>query len=142
MAVSLKYGINLEAETYKVNKALLLLPKDVRNKILKRAGNAAANVIFNIAKVNIESTYKRHTGRLLGKNALIKKIGEIRGDTVTLYVANAKRTFYLKFLERGTKNITARPVMRPAMDAGKGEAFNKFKIVSARGVRREVKKYT
>lgn len=42
---------------------------------------------------------------------------------IIVEIANTKSTYYAKFLEFGTKHISARPFMRPALDNNKNEVL-------------------
>jgi HK97 gp10 family phage protein len=49
-------------------------------------------------------------------------------------------TFYWRFLEFGTKDIAARPFIRPAMDASKGEAADTFVREYTKAVERAIRR--
>ena len=55
-----------------------------------------------------------------------RKVTLIVGPRVKGAFGKARSGYYGMFLERGTKNIKARPFMRPAWDAKKDEVIRRF----------------
>ena len=114
---------------------------DMINKGGRSALRSAANVIRKEARLRAERLGDPSTPERIADNIVVRwdrktfrktgnpafRIG-VQGGAK----GNAKRqgkggdTFYWRFLEFGTKNMPARPFMRPALDAKQQEAVQRF----------------
>lgn len=141
-----------------VQNALSKLPGAIQDKVVVGASRAAAKVIAEDAKRRV----KVDTGLLKKSIAVAKaKKADTPKGIVRFYVVpktnvkfSAKATvggksakvkgktssFHAHFLEFGTKNMQARPFLRPAMEATKDSTVKAFQDYALKRVEKEVKK--
>ena len=120
-----------------LNKELKLLPEDLRNKALNGAVGAAARVLRDEAMRNvpvdtgnlkgaIRSQKKKTPSKYIGKHQVnIKPRGRV---TILTRGRNRRSssTYYAKFIEEGSSKTPARPFMRTAFAAKRGDSVKTF----------------
>ncbi|MBS1170026.1 MAG: hypothetical protein H6R01_944 [Burkholderiaceae bacterium] len=132
-----------------LKKALEELPKNIGKNVLRGAVNAASTEFKKEAVARAPSD----TG-ILKKSIYQKQIREKSSATQqTFYIGvragkRAKTTkkgqkldaFYARFVEFGTSKMAAKPFMRPAFEAKKLAAIEKFKEYAAKRIPDEIAK--
>ena len=132
----MKVTLKLEG-TKELDKALSRLASDARETIMKEAILAAGEPIRQEA----ESRAPRRTGRLAGD--MVAEVGAKHKPSVRVGIG--KLGWYGRFIESGTgqrktKNsanrgaVSAKPFLKPALEAKKNEALAKFREVLRRGL--------
>ena len=115
-----------------LDRRLAALERNAGRTILSRATAAGAEVIREEAA----RLAPRSAGR--GPHAAdhIKRRRKKASRTSALFEIgyDRKKAWYLRFLELGTKFISARPHLRPAMDGKKDEATREVGRVLKRGI--------
>lgn len=132
-----------------LKKALAQLPKNIGKNVLRGAVNAGATEFKKeaVARAPMDSG-------VLKKAVYQKQIKEKSSDTQqTFYIGvrSGKRSkttkkglkldaFYARFVEFGTSKMAAKPFMRPAFEAKKEAAIEKFKDYMAKRLPEEIAK--
>lgn len=107
-----------------IQKVLDSLAPRVRGKVMVAALRSGGNVIRTSAKQRIPirsepgaKAFRKggSKGRLPGFGRASVIVRKVRGGDI-VEVGASKRAFYLRFLEFGTRFISARPWLRPAFD--------------------------
>jgi HK97 gp10 family phage protein len=121
--------------------ALRQLPKELQGKVLTAALRDGARIVINDAKVRAPKATEPHfvgKGKELvqpgniARNIMVRKVKDT-DNTATVSVGirakgkAGKNAFYWRFLEFGTKFISARPFMRPAFESKKHEVAEAIK---------------
>lgn len=148
--------------------AMKSIQNDVKIRVTRAATRAAANTIRDQARVNarrvddmttkeaiyqnIATAYGRKATQATGnmtmrvgvlggaKPAKLRKDKETGENTVNPNSSNpGGDTFYWRFVEFGTRNVAARPFLRPAMQQSGLAALNAFSIVMSRGIFRALR---
>lgn len=139
------------AETVKVEglsdlkKAIAELTGDLKRKVIRAALRDAAKPMQRAAVVAAPMLKKDHPHRLPGtlkKSIVTKASKRFRGQNgeIGVYISVAKRKrlggkagarnpfdpFYWRFLEFGTKKMSARPFLKPAFEANTHNAIQIF----------------
>lgn len=140
------------AETVKIeglddlNRAIAELTQDLKRKVVRGALRDAAKPIQRAAVANAPTLQSPATYRLPGtlkRSILVKASRQANGrdGNIGVYIAVRKRKglggkagarnpfdpFYWRFLEFGTKHISAQRFMTRAFDANSGAAIDIFK---------------
>ena len=119
--------IGFKLNTGNLESAFKKLSDAVGENALRAAGAAGAALIRDEAITRAPED----TGALRN-NIIIKRLEEIsKGNESQTYmvIPRSKPAFYWRFLEFGTAKMGARPFMRPAFDARRGDALNKMREV-------------
>ncbi len=113
------------------------LERVASESVLRQATVAGARVIFDEVKLRApvgntswesqDGKQKRYPG-FLRDNILIAFDQErsVEGLRATYLITWSKEVFYGRFLEHGTSKMAARPFLRPAYEAKRAEAAQKF----------------
>ena len=146
-----------------LQKALEELPRQIQQKPLRSAVAAGAKVILDEAKNrvpvntgNLQKSLYRYRSRKMstvGKETYlvgVRKGKGVYGDTrlnrrlgrVGRKYTTQGEAFYWRFIEFGTSKISARPFLRPAFEAGKGDAVNEIKNRLRKAIDMQVRKLT
>lgn len=119
MVASAGAVIRKEAKSIAQSKGLRKTGSLIKNIAIKRERNAPANVVqYNVSV--------RH-GRDFGKRKNVVKYLAVgrKGRIVTKFKDDP---YYWRFLEFGTKNITARPFIAPALERKRSEAIRAMEL--------------
>lgn len=139
-----------------LRKNLKMLAGDVQLKTAWSAGKKAANVIRDAAKANASRIDDPESPNSIAKNIAIqrntrrfKRTGDIsfrigvRGGAKSKE-SNEKNpggdTFYWRFIELGTRKVSARPFMQPALRDNIANATNTFAREFDKGINRAIKR--
>ena len=143
--------------------ALKEIQNDVRIRVTRNATRAAANVIRDQARVNAKRVDDSSTTEAIYKNIvtaygkketqatgnMTMRVGVMGGAGSVRLRKNKETgvkdvnpntsnpggdTRYWRFVEFGTKDVKARPFLRPAMDQAGFAAFSAFAEVMSKGV--------
>lgn len=120
--------------------AIDALEQVASESVLRQATVAGARVIFEEVKLRApvgDATWESKSGKqkrypgFLKDNILLAydKERSAEGLRATYLVTWSKDAFYGRFLEYGTSKMAARPFLRPAYDAVKDAAAEKFSEV-------------
>lgn len=129
-----------------LEKVLKMLPKQITEKVLVSSVRAGANIVKKEmeARAPIGTEIKKRKGRTLPPGTLKKGIKTRRdkksGASVTIKVGVFKKGFYGQFLEFGTKEISAKPFLRPAWEQTKMEALEKIGQALGKNIQKAAKK--
>jgi len=142
------------------NKAEILqlldrLPRAFESKAVRKLIKYAVDPLVKKARELAPRSKRPHIGKY-GKvmpGTLAKSIGTIdmkRSRKVALVVGPRVRGvfgknrsgWYGQFIERGTKNIPARPFMRPAYDLTKEEVVRRFEQDAKKVFEKEIARWT
>ena len=136
-----------------LDEFLKRLPEQIQRKALMQATAAGARVLRDSARgrvpvrANPPSPIKVSKGATKGRmpGFLRASIGTWRikkgaSGTVTYGVGSRGYAFYGKFLEFGTKYITARPFLRPALDSSYLWAIEAVASVLKQKIEKEIAK--
>jgi len=146
--------INVDVKGLKeLDEFLKTLPEKIQRKALMQATSAGARVIRDSARGRIPVRTNPRGPIKVGKDALKARLpGYLRASlgiwrikkgakgTVTYGVGARGYAFYGKFLEFGTKYITARPFLRPALDNSYLWAIEAVASVLKQKIEREIAK--
>lgn len=114
------------------------LAKVASESVLRQAAVAGARVFFDEvrmrAPVNLgiyEGKWGRHPPGFLRNNILIAfdKDTSVEGLRASYVITWSKEAFYGRFVEFGTSKMAAKPFLRPAYEAKKQAAAQKFSEV-------------
>lgn len=109
-------------------KALLDGARIIQKEVIKNARDINNVVDHNL---KIDGVYERLEAGNLAKNIRIRRMKKTEKGTKTAQVyVKLKRAWYAKFVEgreNGTSRQVASPFMRPAFEAKKEEAIEKFR---------------
>jgi len=92
---------------------------------MQKAARKGAAVIVKEAKVEAKKKMRRRSGQLQKSiTSRVMKRFELRGrNSKGQKVGVRGRAFYWRYLEFGTKKMSAKPFMRPAIESKKQEAL-------------------
>lgn len=135
-----------------LEKALEAFPDKIARNILGGAIRAGAVVIQNEARQKAPQSAGPHkVGRKikgvivqpghLRKNIKVRMAPrKSRTSPIEYWVYVSKRAWYWKFVEFGTKKMSAKQFMRPAFDSRKQEALERIKEYLAARIEKEAEK--
>jgi HK97 gp10 family phage protein len=119
-----------------VKEVFKQLPVEIARKALRGAMLDGAEVIRKeaqrLAPIRAESSLKKMSKRKLRKAGFLKASimkrmrARPREGDMTVSVGWSKDAFYGSFIEFGTRFITARPFLRPALDSKATEASKRI----------------
>jgi HK97 gp10 family phage protein len=132
-----------------LGEAFRRLDADMQKKAGRSATAAAATPIKRRAITNIKSSPSVETGAL-SKSVIVKRLPKnqtppdtsehivtVRGRGKKLKSGNIQNSApYASKVEFGTVHMPAEPFLRPALDAGKGEAVDAMKKSLANSIKR------
>ena len=117
--------------------AFRVMPRNVRRKVNRAAVATGARVGAKAAR---KAAPRGATGRLAG-SITSSRDRRTRGTAVVRYNIGPSSTgFYGRFLELGTRFITARPWLGPAIEGARSDMLRKCGQIWGRGVEREMRK--
>jgi HK97 gp10 family phage protein len=111
--------------------AALSNPRDAR-KVLRSAMNTALTPVINSARQNVPKGTAGHTtynGRLVSggfASRSIKKNVKVMGDAIVGRVGVQKEAFYALFFETGTRHLTKKPWLEPALEDNEKKVIQRF----------------
>lgn len=148
-----------------LNDRLAEIPRDMRSKTAQSAAGKAMKIVTNAAKANAlkindpataknissnitqrpSSKYRKRTGDVMIRVGVLggARNYEAYGELKTGKSASENPggdTFYWRFIEFGTKNIKARPFMRPALEENLSQVTDKFAEEVNKGIDRVIRK--
>lgn len=110
-----KFTVDLSGEKELISE-LKKLEAATRAKYLQAAIMAGAEVVRKEASARAP----KRTGRLAA-NIITEIEGNTSADRASVKIGPSKEAFYGMFVELGTSKMSARPFLRPAIDAKKDE---------------------
>lgn len=146
-------------EFAQVQKALAKLPGVLQEKVVVGATRAAAKVIANeakervpvrsgllkksigVAKVKKSDTPTGHIKFYVVPKSKNYVSAVLKSDGVTFGTMKFdKRVYYAHMVEFGTKNMAARPFLRPAFENSGDKSVKAFQDYALKRVEKEIKK--
>lgn len=115
-------AINADFDNKALLQTLKQFPKNIQRNVMSGAVRAGAAVIRNEAKARVP----KRTGNLKKSIIVMKRKSEGYGVirySVTPSKKGKHSGWYAHFIEFGTVNQSAKPFLRPALDAKQGEAL-------------------
>lgn len=135
--IDMKFEFNGGKE---LSDALQELPRKLENKVLRKALRQGGNILLKKAR----SLAPVKTGAL--KRGIKLRIDLRNGPAaiITVKIPGKGKTkgggpYYGSFIELGTKDMVAHPFLRPAFDATKEQALEKFINVLNDGIEEQAK---
>jgi HK97 gp10 family phage protein len=121
-----------------INKVLKQLPDRTQKRQLQAAARKGANVIRDAAVARAPFGTEQAAGKYGHLRDNIK-VTAARGNNASSVrvVINTGKAFWGNFLEFGTRFISARPFMRPALDETAGKAIGEVGKALGKGVEKE-----
>lgn len=149
-------GISIELTNRdEIVKLLDQIPKAFNSKAVRELIKRSVKPMIEEAKKKAPIAFMPHKGKYgyVQPETLVNSIWTIdmkRSKFVTVVVGprtkgrfgGVRSGFYGMFLEFGTKNIKARPFMRPAWDAKKSEVIRLFEKDAAKIFQKTIQKLT
>lgn len=129
-----------------IEALLKQLPDKVARKVVGQSLRRGGTSLVKRAKANLESNQSVDSGLLKSKIGVRQSkgkaaVGILKGSqTVTRKGRKPERatpTRYAHLIEFGTKNIPAKPFLRPALDEGGSEAIKIIGEAMGKGVMKE-----
>ena len=103
-----------------VQERLRAIARQVGARVIEDAAMDAADVMVD----EMRSRINVHTGRT--RAGIDKQLKEREGNHVVVWVGATQRRFVARFLEFGTRKMSAKPWARPALAAARGRVQDRF----------------
>lgn len=139
----MRIGVAVEG-IEELTKGLNQINKDIRHDVLEVASMQAAEIVAEEARLNApvtENPRSPHPPGLLRREGIAAKMLSRKGAAtrVSAGVGFTKVGWFGKFLEVGTKFISARPMITPAFERRRAEIVQLIGNVTQRVIKKNTK---
>jgi HK97 gp10 family phage protein len=115
---------------YALFQAAKVVRDEAKRRAPKRSGQLRDNIIAKRHRnpKAVGATERYDIGLKGGTRKLANNVRNRRARTAGAIVRTAGSTFYGRFLELGTAKMSAKPFLRPAIEAKQGAAVEAFRV--------------